>query len=187
MKKNMFYPTIWSTAPYTPNVLADWYGSENKGAELILSNEAATAYHVSEMTLNITRFSAIDEQGKEHFIIDFPGQNPVTFKGIASGNFIRSKSVLSLPKGKYTAFRFYMAQWGNKFIYQDGMEESANTFNRLDFNIEDGFVVEENNAPEVKLWFDFAPYQWKRHFKPLTDLFIGSKSQKPRLANSFGN
>lgn len=183
----MFYPTIWSTAPYTPNVLADWYSSENKGAELILSNEAATAYHVSEMTLNITRFSAIDEQGKEHFIIDFPGQNPVMFKGIASGNFIRSKSVLSLPKGKYTAFRFYMAQWGNQFIYQDGMEESANTFNRLDFNIEDGFVVEEDNAPEVKLWFDFAPYQWKRHFKPLTDLFMGSKSQRPRLANSFGN
>nr|WP_321414562.1 hypothetical protein [uncultured Allomuricauda sp.] len=187
MKKNMFYPTIWSTAPYATSVLADWYGSESKGAELILSNEAATAHHVSEMALNITKFSAMDEQGKEHFIIDFPGQNPVPLKGIASGNFIRSKSVLSLPEGTYTALRFYMAEWGNQFVYQDGVTESANSFNRLDFRIEGGFKVEKNKVPEVKLWFDFAPYQWKRHFKPLTDLFMGSKSQRPRLANSFGH
>ncbi|MBW8242068.1 hypothetical protein K1F50_04600 [Muricauda oceani] len=187
MKKNMFYPTIWSTAPYTPNVIADWDGSDSKITELILKNEAATSLNVSEMHLNITKFSAVDEQGNEHFIIDFPGQNPVTLKGIASGNFIRSKSVLSLPEGKYVALRFYMAEWGNQFVYHDGLTESANSFNRLDFPIEDGFKVEKNNAPEVKLWFDFAPYQWKRHFKPLTDLFMGSKSQKPRLANSFGH
>ena len=187
MKKKIFYPTIWSPAPYTPNVMADWYGSETKEAELILKNEAAKSLDVSEMALNITKFSAFDEQGNEHFIVDFPGQNPVSIKGIASGNFIRSKSVLSLPKGEYTALRFYIAGWGNQFIYQDGVTESANTFERLDFQIEDGFTVETNNPPEVKLWFDFAPYQWKRHIKPLTDLFIGSKSQKPRLANTFGN
>ncbi len=187
MKKINFYPTIWSTASYTPSVMADWYGTETKGAELILKNEAAMALRVSEMSLNITKFSAIDEQGNEHFIIDFPGQNPVTLKGIASGNFIRSKSVLSLPEGKYIALRFYIAGWGNQFKYQDGVAESANSFERLDFQIEDGFTVEKGNAPEVKLWFDFSPYQWKRHFKPLTDLFMGSKGQKPRLANSFGN
>ena len=187
MKKTNFYPTIWSTAPYTPGVMADWYDTPNKGAELILKNEAATSLHVSEMSLNITKFSALDEHGNEHFIIDFPGQNPVTLKGISSGNFIRSKSVLTLPDGRYTALRFYMAGWGNQFVYQDGMAESANSFNRLDFQIEDGFAVEEGNSPEVKLWFDFAPFQWKRHFEPLTDLFMGSKSQKPRLANSFGN
>lgn len=187
MKKKIFYPTIWSPAPYTLGVMADWYGAETKEAELILKNEAAKSLHVSEMALNITKFSAIDEAGNEHFIIDFPGQNPVSIKGIASGNFIRSKSVLSLPKGKYTALRFYIAGWGNQFIYQDGVAESANSFDRLDFQIEDGFMVEEGSTPEVKLWFDFAPYQWKRHFKTFTDLFMGSKSQKPRLANSFGN
>lgn len=178
---------MWSTVPYVPSVMTAAYAAETHGTELILKNEAATAHHVSEMSLNITKFSAIDEYGNEHFIIDFPGQNPVTFRGIASGNFIRSKSVLSLPQGKYKAFRFYTAGWGNQFIYRDGVAESANSFNRLDFQIENGFTVEEGNAPEVKLWFDFSPYQWKRHFKPLTDLFIGSKSQKPRLANSFGN
>jgi len=167
--------------------MADWYGSETKQAELILRNETATSLNISEMSLNITKFSALDEQGNEHFIIDFPGQNPVTLKGIASGNFIRSKSVLSLPEGKYSALRFYMAGWGNEFIYQDGVSESANSFNRLDFVIENGFAIYGENAPEIKLWFDFAPYQWKRHFKPFTDLFMGSKSQKPRLANSFGN
>ncbi|MDF0707534.1 MAG: hypothetical protein VX772_10650 [Bacteroidota bacterium] len=187
MKKTRFYPTIWSTAPYAPSVMAGWYGAETQETELILRNEPATALRVSEMSLNITKLSAIDEHGEEHFIIDFPGQNPVTLKGISSGNFIRSKSVLSLPEGKYSSLRFYMAGWGNQFIYQDGVAESANSFERLDFQIENGFEVEKSKAPEVKLWFDFAPYQWKRHFKPLTDLFIGSKSQKPRLANMFGN
>jgi len=187
MKKMNFYPTIWSTAPYAPNVMAEWYGPQGKGKELILKNEAAESLKVSEMSLNITKFAAIDEQGNEHFIMDFPGQNPVSIKGIASGSFLRSKNVLSLPNGNYVSFRFYLAGWGNQFIYQDGVEESANRFDRLDFNIENGFQVEGDQALEVKLWFDFAPYQWKRHFKPLTDLFNRSKSERPRLANSFGN
>jgi len=187
MKTTNIYPTIWSTPYYTPSVMVGRYGAHTKEAELILKNEMARSLNVSEMALNITKFSAIDEHGNEHFIIDFPGQNPVTLKGIASGNFIRSKSVLSLPKGRYKTIRFYVAGWGNQFIYKDGIEESANSFDRLDFTIEDGFTIEQDNVHEVKLWFDFAPYQWKRHFKPLTDLFMGSKSQKPRLANSFGN
>lgn len=187
MKKMSFYPTLWSTAPYTPNVMADWYASPEKGAELILKNEAAEALKVSEMSLNIIKFSALDEHGNEHFIIDFPGQNPVSLKGIPSGSFLRSKSVLSLSEGNYTTLRFYLAGWGNQFIYQDGVEESANQFERLDFVVENGFQAKGGEALEVKLWFDFAPFQWKRHFKPLTDLFIRSKNARPRLANSFGN
>ena len=187
MKKTNFYPTIWSTAPYTPTIMEDWYGAPSKQSELILKNEAATSLKVSEMILNMTKFAAIDEHGNEHFIMDFPGQNQLSLKGIPSGSFLRSKSVLTLPEGNYVKFRFYLAGWGNQFIYQDGVEESANTFNRLDFDIEDGFKVVGDESPEVKLWFDFAPFQWKRHFKPLTDLFIRSKSPQPRLANSIGN
>lgn len=187
MKKTTFYPTIWSTVPYTPNIMAFWDHSTQKGAELILKNEAALSLKVSEMILNITKFSAIDEQGNEHFIIDFPGQNPVTLKGIPSGSFLRSRGVVSLPEGNYTKLRFYVAAWGNRFTYQDGVEESANQLQHIDFTIKGGFHVAEGNAPEVKLWFDFAPLQWKRHFKPLTDLFMRSKSQQPRLANSFGS
>jgi len=187
MKTQNFYPTIWSIPLYTPGSMEANFGVNGQIADLILINEAATALKVSEITLNITRFSAIDEQGNEHFIMDFPGQNPVDLKGMASGNFIRSKSVVSLPEGKYIALRFYMAGWGNRFVYEDGMAESANTFERLDFEIENGLTIEKNKAPEVKLWFNFAPYQWKRHFKPLSDLFMGSKGQKPRLANGVCN
>lgn len=182
-----FYPTIWSTPLYVPTIMEAKYGVETCGTELILKNEAAMVLKVSEMSLNIIRFSAIDDQGSEHFIIDFPGQNPVSLKGMASGNFIRSRSVVSLPEGRYTTLRFYMAEWGNQFVYEDGMTESANAFKRLDFQIENGFTVEKDKAPEVKLWFDFAPYQWRRHFKPLSDLFMGSKSQKQRLANGVCN
>ncbi|MBR9853462.1 MAG: hypothetical protein GYB37_02640 [Algicola sp.] len=187
MKKMNFYPTIWSTPLYVSTIMEAKYGVETCGTELILKNEAAMVLKVSEMSLNIIRFSAIDDQGSEHFIIDFPGQNPVSLKGMASGNFIRSRSVVSLPEGRYTTLRFYMAEWGNQFVYEDGVTESANAFKRLDFQIENGFTVEKDKAPEVKLWFDFAPYQWRRHFKPLSDLFMGSKSQKPRLANGVCN
>lgn len=175
MKKTNFYPTIWSIAAYTPSVMADWYGTEANTAELILKNEAATALHVSEMTLNITKFSAIDEQGNEHFIIDFPGQNPVTLKGIASGNFMRSKSVLSLPEGRYTALRFYMAGWGNQFIYQDGAAESANSFNRLDFQIEDGFTVEEGNAPKLNCGLTLLPTSGSDTLNRLRICLLGAK------------
>lgn len=187
MKKMNFYPTIWSTVPFAPNAIGDWYAAERRNKELILKNEAATALRVSEMVLNITKFSAIDEQGHEHFIVDFPGQNPVSLKGISSGSFLRSRSVLSLPKGNYVSLRLYLADWGNQFIYQDGEVESANSFDHLDFAIEGGFQVEDGETLEVKLWFDFAPFQWRRHFKPFTDLFMRSKSPRPRLANSFGN
>jgi len=187
MKKTRFYPTIWSTVPFTPSIMADWYAPQNGSKELIMKNNAATSLKVSEMTLNIVKLAAVDMDGKEHQVVDFPGQNPVVLKGIPSGCFLRSKSLLALPKGKYTALRFYLAGWGNQFIYRDGVEESANTFESLDFAVENGFEIDGNELAEAKLWFDFAPYQWKRHFKPLSDLFKGSKSPKPRLANSFGN
>ena len=65
MKTTNVYPTIWATPYYTPSVMAGWYERSTQVAELILKNDVVNDLKVSEMNLNITRFSAIDEQGKE--------------------------------------------------------------------------------------------------------------------------
>lgn len=186
MKNNKVYPNKWQSVPFSFDLIEQWMENGKPTKELILKNEAATALKVSEMQLNIIKFSAVDEAGKEHHIENFTGQNAVTFKGITSGHFLRSRSVLTLPQGKYTTLRFYLAKDGNQFTYRDGVEEPVNDFDRLDFTIEKDLQIDGNEAPEVKLWFDFVPFKWNRRLKPLMDLFA-SKGERPRLANSFGN
>ena len=187
MEKKRIYPNKWQTIPFSFDLLNQMENKEKAVQELILKNEAATELHVSNMMLNITKFSAFDVEGNEHTVADFPGQSTVTFKGISSGQFLRSKNVVSLPEGTYTTLRFCLAKEGNQFKYWDGVQESVNHFDSLDFTIENGLQIEGNEAPEVKLWFDFVPYQWSSHFKPLLDLFKGNKNPRPRLASSFGN
>ncbi len=187
MEKKRIYPNKWQTVPYSFDLLNQMENKEKPVKELILNNEAATELHVSTMMLNITKFSALDAEGNEHTVANFPGQNAVTLKGISSGQFLRSKNVVSLPEGTYTTLRFYLAKEGSQFRYRDGVQESADHFGSLDFTIENGLLIDGNEAPEVKLWFNFVPYQWSSHFKPFLDLFKGNKSPRPRLANSFGN
>ncbi|MFC4218805.1 hypothetical protein [Flagellimonas marina] len=187
MEKNRIYPNKWQTVPFSFDLLNQ---IENRGRavqELILKNEAATELHVSEMKLNITRFSAFDMEGNEHIVSDFKGQSAVTLKGISSGEFLRSKNVVALPEGTYRTLRFYLAKEGNEFRYRDGVQESVDHFDSLDFTIENGLQIKGNEATEVKLWFDFAPFLWSSHFKTFLDLFKGNKNPRPRLANSFGN
>ncbi|MFD2100778.1 hypothetical protein [Flagellimonas iocasae] len=187
MEKKKIYPNMWQTVPFSFDLLNQIENKEKAVQELILKNEAATELNVSDMVLSITKFSAFDVEGNEHIVANFPGQTAVTLKGISSGQFLRSKDVVSLPEGKYSTLRFYLAKQGNQFKYWDGVQESADHFGSLDFTIENGLQIEGNEAPEVKLWFDFVPYQWSSHFKPFLDLFKGNKNPRPRLANSFGN
>lgn len=187
MGNKKVYPNSWQVVPFSFDIFAKWDSLGTPTKELILKNEAASSLNVSEMTLNISSFVAIDSEGNEHQIKDFDGQNSVVFKGIPSGSFLRSKSVLTLPKGNYTALRFYLKENGNTFTYRDGMEESSDRFSRLDFAIENGLEIDGTEETEVKLWFDFAPFQWMRNFKFFTLLFKKEKQPSPRLANSFGN
>ena len=186
MKIIKVYPNSWEVVPFRYMLHTNWTGLENEPRELILKNEMARSLDISEMTLNIDKFVAIDENGNEHHILGFESQNSVVLKGMPSGNFLRSSSVLSLPQGNYTALRFYLRGNGNAFTYNDGMEESADRFTSLDFAIENGLQIDHNEDCEVKLWFDFAPFQWTRNFKFLTSLFKKEKNPSPRLVNSFG-
>lgn len=186
MKKTRFYPTVWQVMVDPSGAVGQWDNQGRRIKELTLKNNAVTELGISEMQINLNKVSAFDLAGKEHHILDFPGQNSLPLKGLATGHFLKSKSVIGLPEGSYSKLRFYLGGSNNMFIYDDGSEESANEVRYLDFNIENGLTVEGNEAPEVKLWFDFAPFKLSSYFKGLTDMFKKRQNtQKPRLANSF--
>lgn len=188
MEKTRFYPSIWSVDPFSSNIMSQWYNGNSTVSELILKNSAVNELGVSEMNLDIVKFGAIDDVGSEHPVLDFPSQNSVTIKGIGSGHFyfLKSASMIDLKPGIYKTLRFYVNKGNNKFIYSDGVEGEVNDFDYLDFRMKKPLVIGENGKDEVKLWFDLAPYQFSRHFKPLTDWLRKKKEQLPRLVNNLG-
>lgn len=186
MNKIKFYPTIWTAAPFTYNIMSHWYTTDKTVKELILKNSSTKELGVSEMNLNITKFTAFDVAGKEHHITDFPGQNPVTLKGMGSGRYLKSATVVGLKPGTYAILRFYLGTSDNKFAYSDGTPGVANNLNHVDFEIEKRLIIKKGEKAEVKLWFDLAPFQFSRHFKPLVDWLKRTKKQLPRLANNLG-
>lgn len=186
MKKTRFYPTVWQAMVFPSGVAGQWDNDGRRIKELILKNDRATELGISEMELNITNISALDDQGVEHPISNFPGQHSLPIKGLASGHFLQSKSVMNLPNGRYTKLRFYLGGKDNRFIYSDGVSESTSKFDYLDFTIENGLILDGRESKEIKLWFDFAPYKFSRHFKGLIDLFKNARMPRPNFAGSFG-
>lgn len=183
MKRKTFYPNIWSTTPFAMNVLAHQDHEGRTIKELILKNTSIIELGVSEMELNIKKLAALDAEGKEYRVIDFPGQNSVKIKGIGSGHFLRSKSVVKLQPNTYTTLRFYIGNKNNQFIYNDGTVERVNKVDFLDFEIENGLIIKDNEATEVKIWFELAPFEFSRHFKHLLERFKKPKQAKPKLSN----
>ena len=186
MEKTRFYPAIWAVSPLGSNVMGDWYGNDREIKELILRNSGAMELGVSEMELNITAFAAIDTSGKEHHIVDFPGQNSVNIKGMGSGFFLKSKSMVDLEPGTYKSIRFYIEKRNSKFIYSDGTSGKKNNSDFIDFKMEKSLKLKKGDKAEIKLWFDLAPYQFSRHFKPLTDWLKKKREQLPRLVSNLG-
>ena len=170
MKKMNFYPKTWQVVP----LLSDRYQLDSDGKcikDLILRNIYATDMKVSEMDLNIIKFSAIDTKAQEHFIVDFPGQAAIPIKGMHTGLFLKSKSVLSLETGSYSAFRFYLGKSGSKIIYSDRYEERADGIKFLDFEIVNGLTIAGDESPETILRFDFVPFKSMGLFKSIAQLF----------------
>lgn len=185
MKKTEFYPTIWQSIPNSYDVFGQYDAEGRRIKDLVLKNRDVSEKGVSEMTLNITGLSAFDKKGKEHFIEDFTRQAIVNLKGMHTGLFIRSKSVLRLKAGEYTAIRFYLDSRGNSFGYSDRSSETMNRFNHLDFEIVNGLRIKAKEASHVVLRFDFKPYTLSSYFKSVKQLFKRPKSFKTALAHSF--
>ncbi|WP_222983177.1 hypothetical protein [Flagellimonas meishanensis] len=184
MKNNKVYPNKWQTVPFTFDLFAGWEAQGRPAKELILKNEVIKNGNVAEMTFNIFRFSAVDSEGREYLIQEFPEDNAVTFKGMGSGHFTRLGGLVNLPARDYTALRFHFKRYGNLLTCADGSEEHVNQLDHLDFTIENGFSIQKEGTIELKLWFDLVPFQWKRHLRTLQSWFA-KKYERPRWANSY--
>ncbi|WP_373517653.1 hypothetical protein [Pricia sp.] len=185
MKETKFYPTIWQTIPFS----FDLYNWDSKGKcikDLVLKNTYATEMRVSEMQLNLNRFSAFDSSGKEHFIADFSGQDSLLIKGIHAGHFLRSKGILLLEPGFYTAIRFYFGT-GSCFIYSDRVEEPTEGFEYLDFEIVNGLTIKGDESPEALLRFDFVPFKVGTFRNAIKHLFKVPRHFAGKLADNLSH
>tara|TARA_R110002051_G_C8742471_1_gene499253 strand:- start:593 stop:1168 length:576 start_codon:yes stop_codon:yes gene_type:complete len=184
MTKVKFYPTIWQTVPYTFEVMDQWDAEGHLKKDLVLKNIQATKQRLSEMNLNITQLSAIDSNGQEHPLEDFPKVS-LNIKGLHTGHFLRSKSAIKLAPGTYTAFRFYLDRTGNSFVSTDKSVRSVTRYAHLDFEIENGLEIQGNEAPEVILRFDFVPYDLPVLFQKIGQFYKNSRSFMVRLVQSM--
>ncbi|MFT4832578.1 MAG: hypothetical protein ACI815_002234 [Psychroserpens sp.] len=185
MTKTKFYPSIWQTIPYSFDVIDQWDAEGKRIKDLVLKSNIASKQGVSEMTLNINKLSAIDKNGKEHFIEDFPTRAMLAIKGLHTGHFIRSSSAIQLNPGEYTSFRFYLDKTGNSFVYSDRRTEPVYRFDRLDFEIENGLEIHGDEAREVILRFDFEPYELPEFIKKTKQLFKSFRWFVVRLVESM--
>tara|TARA_R110000796_G_scaffold37722_4_gene95398 strand:+ start:310173 stop:310736 length:564 start_codon:yes stop_codon:yes gene_type:complete len=187
MKNIKFYPTIWQTIPYSFELIDRWDNEGKQVLDMVLKNKYASEKGVSEMLLNTIRCTAFDTKGREHFIAEFPEQFVLNLKGLHTGLFVKSKSVLKLSEGEYTTFRFYLNKTGNVFSFKDRSKEMVNRFDYLDFEIENGLNIDGEEAPEAILRFDFTPYTFNSYFKSVLQIFKRPKLLKVKLANSLEN
>jgi hypothetical protein len=179
-----FYPNIWQLIPYSLQ-MNQWDQEGAPIVDLILNNWYASHNKVAEMNLNIRAFTALDSEGIEHYITDFRGTGIIPVKGLHKGEFLRSRSILSLGPGSYTALRFYLAESGNSFIFNDGRKELVTQFQYLDFEIENGLEIRGDEAPEVILRFCLEPFSTWRHFRHLGEWVKKSRGFGTKLANGL--
>jgi hypothetical protein len=174
MKRLTFYPSMWPV-PYKLDGASDFFQNGGRVQELILNSSSSVAAEVSEMNLNITRFSAIDDKGHERIIKDFSGKISVTFKGLGTGHFIKAAGMVALEPGTYTTLRYYLNNMDNSFIKSNGEVVTVKNIEFLDFEIKNGLIINGDESLEVKLWFDFAPFKLSSYFKSITGWFKSEK------------
>jgi hypothetical protein len=186
MNKARFYPSIWTTIPYSSQFWSDWYSSPKAAPEVILSNAILDRQSVSEMEVSLLKIAAIDLEGREHALIEFNELEPVRIKGLVSGDFLKLSNTIPIQMGTYTCLRFYMGNGANRFVYSNGEIDTTNPLSHLDFKIQDNLEVRTSQQDELKLWFQLAPYTFGSYVRPFSNLFKKVKEQLPRLAGCIG-
>ncbi|NNK12584.1 MAG: hypothetical protein HKP08_14670, partial [Flavobacteriaceae bacterium] len=176
MKTNTYYPTMFHTNPFVHNWRDVYALSERNAKDVLLQNDMVREKGISEMILNITRFAAIDENGNEHLIKDFSKGNLVDLKGTHSGLFIKTNSAPELNPGIYKAFRFYLADSANTFIYKDQSEAVVSGLDFIDFEINNSLKIDGKSKKPIIMRFDFEPFTLLSYFNPIRNLF---KRQNP--------
>ena len=163
----------------------NWWTAESRCIqELILRNAMASQQGITAMHLNISKLTALAEDGTEYPMAEFTALPRVELPGLQSGRFIKTKSAVSLAPGHYPQLRFYLRQEGNIFCKQVGDE--ACTLEYLDFEIDGGLTITGSEGPELLLRFDFPAPPFIRIANPLKKVVVRSKNLAGKLVRSFG-
>lgn len=186
MKRTTYYPSLWQalTMPYAMEWSAKLESKDMPIKELTLENSYANDYGVCQMDLNITGFSAIDNNGIEHDIMKLPQSSTLCVKGMSECFFIKTKTLASLKPANYEFLRFYIESKHCSFTYRDGTKEGVNKFDFIDFKIHNGLAIMEEDVFEAKIWFDLPTYQFSRHFKPIMEWFNNLRRKNQTLAKA---
>ena len=187
MKENTFHTPIFHTSPFAHPATGFWDTSTGAVTDVLLTNDLAREHGISKMKLSLAKVSAINAEGSEQPLEDFPAYVELHPKGMGTEFYVSLTKTLSLEAGTYTAFRFYLASGDNHFIFADGREEALHSLKHIDFQIRNGLEFSGDTQREVRLRFDFAPMAIRRFFRPLLQRIGKSKATPGRLAQSFGN
>ena len=185
MKQSKVYPTIWQPIPFSLDSMDYWYTNGHSIPDLTLVNDMALNRGVSEMILNVSKISVMDDGGKEHFMTNFNGNKALNLKGLHTGLYLKTKEGLNLQPGNYKTFRFYLNGNENYFFNKDRNMEAVYGFPFMDFNIQNGLVIQPGESKRVILRFDFEPFSLASYFKPFFNIFKRSKTITHKWANSM--
>lgn len=181
MNEIVYYPTMFHTNPFSFTGFELWESSVMKSRKLILVNKRAKELGISKMALNVSKFSVIDDNGKEHMQSGFPNTVEFNSKGIDTEFYVRNPTSLVLDPGCYTAIRFYLGNAHNSFVYNDRSRDTNAHLKYLDFEIRNGLVSKENTEYKVFMSFDFESFSIKSYLRSLKSIFRQSKSHKAQF------
>lgn len=188
MKNSTSNRSFWQLAPYSVFMLSkEQLSKPIPKKDLVLVNRDLLEKGISEMTLSVNRFAAIDDCGLEHLISGFNEQT-LNLKGMQLGHYIKTKDILDLSPGEYATLRLYLDEYGkNNLSYSDGYTEDLEGLNYLDFEIENGLQINGKESFELILRFDLLPYTALSYFNPLRDFFKKQSMYANKLTRSSGS
>ena len=193
MSKRTFYPTTFHTNPFAYQqhfiafALVDEWERSGNAKPLQLSNKTARELEVTKMHLQLSKVTAIDTAGAEHILKDFPAYVELHPKGMDTEFFVRQKVTLSVEKGCYTGFRFYLAEGENSFVYSDRSSETLSGIKHIDFELNSELKIETDADREVLMHFDFKPFSLGSIFHPFKKWFKRPSRGNGKLAGVLAN
>ena len=185
MKNTKFYPSIWQTFPNSLDLAAHWESQAARTLNLSLTQKEIEPLKVVEMSLNISGFALIDDHGQATTIESFQQQTPLQLKGQHTGLFIKTREAVALPAAYFTKVRFYLKAWGNSFILNDYTKKEVFDTPYLDFEIQGGYRVTNQQAQELRLQFNFSAYSFLGITRWLKHRILGKV--KPKMAYRFAH
>lgn len=183
-----FNQTLWQAVPYSV-----YTSSQNRmqstvpKKDLVLVNNDLLKQGISEMTASVNRLSAIDQNGIAHEISSFKAQT-VNLKDLNTGLYMRTKEMLNLNAGHYTALRWHFDSAHHvNFVLSNKSETAKHDLEYLDFDIENGLIVEADEVYNLTLRFKFVPLESTNYLDLFKDFIKKQGSFTKQMVRGFGS